>query len=57
MRFGYDEGCDEKIKAEKKLIVIEDGDHSFKTLKSMFKDEEEVYAGITEKCVEWLTAI
>ena len=47
----------EKIKVEKELVVVEGGDHSFKIPKSMGRNEEEVFAGITEKCVEWLTAI
>ena len=46
-----------KIKAEKKLVVIEGGDHSFKILKSMLRNEQEVYNEITEKCFEWLAAI
>ena len=46
-----------KIKAEKELIVIDGADHSFKIVKSLFRNEEEVYGEITEKCVEWLTAI
>jgi hypothetical protein len=50
-------GVMKKIKAEKELVVVEGGDHSFKIPKSMDRNEEEVYAGITEKCVEWLTAI
>ena len=50
-------GVMEKIKAEKELVVVEGGDHSFKIPKSMSRNEEEVFAGITEKCVEWLTAI
>jgi hypothetical protein len=50
-------GVMEKIKVKKELVVVEGGDHSFKTPKSMSRNEEEVFAGITEKCVEWLTAI
>ncbi len=46
-----------KIKVKKELVVVDGGDHSFKTPKSLFRTEEEVSAGITEKCVEWLTAI
>ena len=50
-------GVMEKIKVKKELVVVEGGDHSFKTPKAMSRNEEEVFAGITEKCVEWLTAI
>ena len=46
-----------KIKVKKELVVIEGGDHSFKTPKSMDRTEEEVYAGIIDKCVEWLSII
>ena len=50
-------GVMEKIKVKKELVVVEGGDHSFKTPKSMEKNEEEVFAGITDKCVEWLSII
>jgi predicted alpha/beta-hydrolase family hydrolase len=50
-------GVMKKIKVKKELVVVEGGDHSFKIPKSMGRNEEEVYAGITEKCVEWLRVI
>jgi predicted alpha/beta-hydrolase family hydrolase len=50
-------GVMKKIKVKKELVIVEGGDHSFKIPKSMGRNEEEVYAGITEKCVEWLRVI
>jgi len=50
-------GVVKKIKVKKELVVVEGGDHSFKMSKSMGTKEEGVYAGITQKCVEWLSVI
>ncbi len=50
-------GVVKKIKVKKELVVVEGGDHSFKMSKSMGTKEEDVYSGITQKCVEWLSVI
>ena len=47
----------QKIKVKKELAIIDGGDHSFKVPKVMGLEESGVYAGIAEKCVEWVKTL
>jgi len=44
----------QKLKASWELFVIEGGDHSFHVPKALHKTEEEIFALIAEKSLEWL---
>ena len=48
-------GVLQKLKASWQLFVIEGGDHSFHVPKAFHKTEQEIFAQITEKSLEWLT--
>ncbi len=43
-----------KVTTPAELYVIEGGDHSFKTPRSLRRTEEDVFADISRKSVEWL---
>ena len=43
-----------RLKAVWELEIIEGGDHSFRTLKSLNTTQEDVFSQILEKMVEWL---
>jgi hypothetical protein len=45
----------QKLKGSWRLFVIEGGDHSFHVPKALHKTEEEIFAQITGKSLEWLT--
>ena len=45
-----------RIKDNAELFIIEGGDHSFKTPKSLHRTEDEVFADISRKSIEWLDA-
>jgi uncharacterized protein len=48
-------GVLQKLKAPWQLFVIEGGDHSFHVPKVLHKTEQEIFAQITGKSLDWLT--
>lgn len=46
-----------KIRTPWILEVIEGGEHSFKVLKSLGIDQEEIYVSLTQKTIDWIKQI
>lgn len=44
----------ERLKASRELFTVEGGDHSFHVPRALHRSEEDIFAGITAKAVEWL---
>jgi hypothetical protein len=45
----------QKLKAPWQLFVIEEGDHFFHVPKGLYETEQEIWAQIAQKSLEWLT--
>jgi hypothetical protein len=44
----------ERLKTSRELFTVEGGDHSFHVPKALQRSDEDIFAGITTKAVEWL---
>jgi len=47
-------GVFERLKAPRDLFTVEGGDHSFHVPRALHRSDEDIFAGITAKAVEWL---